>query len=187
MPVELTIRLPRAIAGARVVPAPAGAAPRGAGAPEAELEIRRRVEAETAQLRSACQALTSAVSQLQDFRRDLLKDAEGQLVDLAGGIARKILMQEIQAGRHEIEPIVREALARIPPHCDVVVRLNPDDWAQCPMAQPAPDATPSEHLRFVSDPEVGRAECIIETPEGLVESTLDAHLHEIGEALKAPE
>ena len=193
---ELRIRLPREIAGVRVVPAPAGGAdPRSAGvsaaggAPgaEAELEIQRRVEAERAQLRSACQALTSAASQLQDFRRDLLKDAEGQLVDLATGIARKILMREVQAGRHEIEPIVKEALARVPPHHDVVVHLNPGDWARRQTAQQGDEAAESEHVRFVSDPEVGPAECVLETPEGIVESTLDAHLSEIGEALKTPE
>jgi len=182
MGTQPTIRLQRPVAGVRVVAPPAAGAPA-----DAEGEVRRRAEAAEAQLRSACQALTAAVGQLQDFRRDLLKDAEGQLVDLATGIARKVLMQEIQAGRHEIEPIVKQALARVPPHCDVVVHLNPDDWARCQAAQSAEGETPPEHVRFVSDPNVGPAECVVEAPEGIVELTLDAHLSEIGEALKAPE
>ncbi len=193
-PPQSTIRLARPIAAVRVAAGPAGGVgPHGSGGPPAlaaedlELEVQRRVQAERAQLHAACQALMEASCRLQEFRGDLVRDAESQLVDLATGIARKILMQEIEAGRHEIEPIVRAALARVPQHQDVVVHLNPEDWARCPLAQPAEGEAPPEHVRFVADPEIGRAECVVETPEGIVESTLDAHLSEIGEALKAPE
>ncbi len=194
MPAQSTIRLARPIAAVRVAAgAGGGVGPNGNDAPPAltaedlELEVQRRVQAERAQLQAACQALMEASCKLQEFRGDLVKDAESQLVDLATGIARKILMQEIQAGRHEIEAIVREALAHVPQHQDVVVHLNPEDWANCPLAQQAEGEAPPEHVRFVADPEIGRAECVVETPEGIVESTLDANLSEIGLALKATE
>ena len=63
----------------------------------------------------------------------------------------------------------------------------PERTDVAPTTQPAEGEAPPEHVRFVADPEIGRAECVVETPEGIVESTLDAHLSEIGEALKAPE
>ncbi|KKL12282.1 hypothetical protein LCGC14_2537310, partial [marine sediment metagenome] len=153
----------------------------------ADLQVNARVEAEREQLQAARQAMLEAAGKLQSLREDLLKDAEAQLLDLAVNIARKILMGEIEAGRYEIEPIVREALMRVPSCHDVEVHLNPDDLSECKMAQESGDAAQGERVRFVPDPGVNRADCVIRTPEGTVDATVEAKLSEALEAMKAQE
>ena len=90
-------------------------------------------------------------------------------------------MQEIQAERYQIDPIVTEALRRVPSHGGVVVHLNPGDCARCQAAVKQEGAP--EQVRFVADVNVQPAECLLETPEGIVESSVEGHLAAIAEGL----
>jgi flagellar assembly protein FliH len=142
---------------------------------------QRQTEAQRVRLASACQALTRAAQQVEGFRAELLAEAEGQLLSLAVEIARKVLMQEIQAGRYQIDPIVAEALRHVPARGGVVVHLNPGDCAQCQAA--AKQEGDPQQVRFVADVNVQPGECLLETPEGIVESSVEGHLAVIAEGL----
>jgi flagellar assembly protein FliH len=148
-------------------------------------QARAQLEAERARTAQAGQAMTEACRQLRQLRADLLAEAEGQLLDLAMEIARKVLMQEIQAGRYEIEPIVAEAMRHVPARHEVVVHLHPDDYAQCKLIEQL--AGDSQNVRFLADPNVAKAGCLLETPEGAVDSAIETHLATISESLKKPE
>jgi flagellar assembly protein FliH len=144
-------------------------------------EEQRATQAEGASLVSARQALTHAAQQVEGFRAELLAEAEGQLLTLAVEIARKVLMQEIQAERYQIDPIVAEALRRVPSHGGVVVHLNPGDCSRCQAA--VKQEGDGQQVRFVADVNVQPAECLLETPEGIVESSVEGHLAAIAEGL----
>ena len=96
-------------------------------------------------------------------------------------------MQKVEDGDYEIEAIVKETLTNAPGREDVVVRLNPQDLAQCHKAQEAEPAGALCGVKFVSDPNVGRAECVLENPKGIIESVIEQHLEKIGKALKKAE
>jgi len=167
-------------------PASAGSARDGQTPPTAELEeARKQLQVERRQLREAREALGDAAGKLQRLHEDLLVNAEEQLLALSLEIARKVLAQEIQAGRYEIDPLVAEALKQLPARCDVTVHLNPDDHARCKMAQEL--CGDSQSLRFVADADVRPGECFLETPEGVVETSVETQLAQIAEALKQPE
>jgi len=193
-----TIKLPGKPLGVRVAaaadPAAASAQTAGAGAadPPDRPEPDQQLAAERAELSQARQALQDGLEKLQTLRAELIRQAEQQLVELALDIARTALMQEIQAGRYEIDPIVKAALQRVPPRQTVVAHLHPEDWARCQMARDSggtagPPSRVAGEIHFVADPSVPRAECVLETPEGSVQSALDDHLDRIGEALSSPE
>ena len=168
-----------AVSAGPMVPGPAGgAAFRSSPAAEAQLQARM------VDLDGAIRALHEAGKRFEALREEIVADAEEQLLDLAVAIARKVLMQEIRAERYEIEPILREAMARVPPRQSVVVHMNPQDWEQCKLAHSANEAGNSGRLRFVADSSVPRAGCVLETEQGIVESTVEDHLTGIGEALK---
>jgi flagellar biosynthesis/type III secretory pathway protein FliH len=135
---------------------------------------------------TALEALQTVAAQLQATRSEILARAESQLLDLAIDIARKAMMQEIQAGRHQIEPLLKEALLRVPSRQDVVVYLNPDDLAQCPMAQAAEQAQ-NTGMRFMADPMVRPGQCLVETARGAVISSFEDRLDDLADALKSPE
>ncbi len=165
--------------------APAVQAPLAAGLEEQLESARERVEIERRRLQQACKALDDAAGKLQRLHEDLLVKAEEQLLGLSLDIARKVLVQEIQAGRYEIDPIVAEAMKQLPARCDVTVHLHPDDHARCKTAQEL--SGDSQSIRFVADADVVPGECFLETPEGTVETSVETQLAQIAEVLKQPE
>ncbi len=192
----LAIHLPAPLTGVRVVPgggAPSADGAAGADAPdggsdEAEEALaaeREALEAERAALASARRALQSAAARAADLLPEILAEAEAHLVDLAVEIARKVVAQEIETERCDIEPIVREALARAPQQRECVVHLHPDDLSVLRDAEaPAADL---EHLRLEADPGLGRGECRVETPEGTVESRIADRLDQVRDAMNPSE
>ena len=178
----------RAASAARGAPGVAAFAP---GVPEPDApasavleQFQRERDDERAALNHALAALHSGLEQISTLREEILKDAEAQLVELAVDIARKVLMQEIQAGRYAIDPIVQAALRQVPPRQDVTAHLHPEDWARCQMVRESSSNPAAGYIRFVADPGVPRAECLLETPEGIVQSAVDEHLERITDALR---
>jgi len=183
---QATIRLPGPLRAVAPLVAPGEQASAERVAMEAELEQRlaaaqQQLQAERKKLAGAMAAIQDAAGQLRQLHADILAEGERQLADLAVQIARKVLMQEIQAGRYEIDPIVAEALRHVPARHEAVVHLHPDDHAACQMVGQL--AGEAEGIRFVADPNVPRAECAIETPEGVVEAAIESHLSQIARAL----
>ncbi len=148
-------------------------------------EMQRRVDAQLAQLSSAMAALAEAAADVSTLRQRLTKESEEQMVELALGIARKVLMQEIQASRYDIDQIVRQMLSAAPARQEISVHLNPDDLAACKLAQGPEGQAPG--LKFVADPSINRAECLVQTPEGDLESTIETNLQGIAVALRGLE
>ena len=146
-----------------------------------------QLNAELAGIRSARKAIQQAAKKIQEIQGQFLAEAQQQLVDLSIEIAKKVLMQEIQADRHQIDPIVTEALSRVPGRADVVVHLHPDDLARCGQADKSDEASDKSAVSFVADPKVQRGGCLLKTSRGDVESSIDGQLEEISQALKTPE
>ena len=151
---------------------------------EAQRQAAGMIEEQKAALEQVRMALLKAVEDFRRQQREFFHKAETQVVDLSIEIARKVMMQEIQAGRYQIEPIVRESLSRVPSLQDVVVHLNAEDLARCPLAGGEGELA---GVQFVADATVPRGECLVETGEVVVESSIEAHLDGVAEALKKPE
>jgi flagellar assembly protein FliH len=152
---------------------------------EAAVEQQRiDLQAERQGLTQAKAAMLAVAQKLEKFQHRLSAEAEENLLELSLQMARKVLMQEIQAGRYEIDPILAEAMAKLPPRQDAVVRLNPSDLAHSQLAQQTPNREEGGTLTFVGDPAIQRAECVLETGDGQVESKTSTHLDEIERALR---
>jgi flagellar biosynthesis/type III secretory pathway protein FliH len=127
--------------------------------------------------------LDAAASELKHLQKNIIKDHKGQIAKLAVEIARKILIQEIKEGDYKIEAIIQEALDNVPTLQDVVVHLNPEDFAQCQISEAESQEEIFKDVKLVPDPNVGKAECLIETPKGVIESVIEEHLDNIVKAL----
>ncbi|MHC4532626.1 MAG: FliH/SctL family protein [Planctomycetota bacterium] len=135
----------------------------------------------------ACQAINSVVTKLNQFYEQVFAEQKEEIAKLSVEIARKILMQKVEDGDYEIQSIVKEALNKAPTQQDIVVHLNPEDLAECQKAlQNESDGTLTD-VKFVSDSNIGRAECLLESPKGIVESMINEHLDRISKALKKAE
>lgn len=152
--------------------------------PGAEQTLMQDVEAQRAALSQANQALKEVTAKLNELHDATFAAHREEIARLAVEIARKILAQKVENGDYKIEPIIKEALSNAPVRQDVVVRLNPADlteWQNLRENEPGEDFT---GIRFVPDASIGRAECVLETPKGIIESLIDQHLEQIGKALR---
>jgi len=142
------------------------------------------IKAQKAAFSQACRTLKAITDKLNQFYDTLFAGHKEEIAGLSVEIARKILARTVQDEDYEIESIVKEALANVPTRRDVVVHLNPEDHILCQKAQQDELNEALAGIKLVPDPNIGRAECLIETPKGIVESLIDEHLERIGNALK---
>jgi flagellar biosynthesis/type III secretory pathway protein FliH len=144
-------------------------------------------QAQKTVLSQTCRTLKALTDKLNQFYDKLFAGHKEEIARLSVEIARKILARQVQNGDYEIESIVTEALTNAPTRQEVVVHLNPEDLILCQKAQQDEQNGALEGIKLISDPNIGRAECLLETPKGIVESLIDEHLERIGKALKTAE
>ena len=146
-----------------------------------ENKLTQDLEAQKNNFVQSYTALQSTVDKLNQFYNEMVTNHKEEIAKLSVEIARKILMQKVQDGDYEVESIIKEALSKTPAHQDLVVHLNPQDLEQCQNIIQE-DAALSG-LKFIADANIGRAECLLETPKGSVVSSIDENLEQIAKAL----
>ncbi len=154
---------------------------------DAEQISTQDLKAQKVAFSQACGILKGLIGKLNQFYDEVFAKHKGEIAKLSVEIARKILVQKVQNGDYQIESIVKEALENAPTRQDVVVHLNPQDLVKCQRLQQDDPTGTLAGIKFVSDPNIGRAECLLESPKGIIESLIDQHLERIGEALKKAE
>jgi flagellar biosynthesis/type III secretory pathway protein FliH len=196
MSAMLTIRLPQRIAGASLSGTPLEEVCAGAGqaiVPTAgrevpsETQAMREIGQQKAQLDHLCQAVNSIAGGLSRLYQETLARNRTEIARLAVEIARRILVCKVGKGDYDMQSIVEEALKLAPTRQNIVIRLNPDDLPLCQQRQRENPADPFAELEFTPDWSIGRGECLVETPRGIVKSFLEEHLEHIAEALQKVE
>jgi flagellar biosynthesis/type III secretory pathway protein FliH len=134
-----------------------------------------------------CRTLENLITRLNQFHNEVLSNHKEEIARLSVEIARKILMQKVRDGDYEIELIVKETLQNAPAHQDLVVHLNPEDLVNFKKAQRDDAEGVLAGVELVPDAKIGRAECVLESPKGIIKSLINEHLEQIGKALEKAE
>jgi len=145
---------------------------------------QQELDAQKAAFLQVCQTLNGVISKLNQFYNKIFAERREEIARLSIEIARKILVQKVEKGDYEIESIIKEALNRAPANQEVVVHLNPDDFEKCLKAQQDEPGGTLTGVKLISDTNVGRAECILESPKGIIKSMIDDNLERIAKALE---
>ncbi len=135
-------------------------------------------------LSKVCPILENLVARFNELCENLSVGQEEKIARLSVEIARKILMQKVQEGDYEIASIVEEALKNAPTRQDLVVHLNPEDLGYCQKIQQDEGLGALAGIEFVGDPNIGRAECVLVSPKGIIKSLINEHLEQIAKALE---
>ncbi len=190
----LTVHFEKPIASAKILDNDVGTVedklPGGGGvAPSASAgqALTQEAEAQKTALLQACQALNAVIAKLNEFCDKVFVEHKEEIAKLSVEIARKVLMQKIENGDYEIESIIKEALKNAPTRDDIVVHLNPEDLTQYQKAQQDEPDGDLAGIKFVSDSKIGRAECLLESPKGVITSLIDEHLERVSKALQKAE
>ena len=132
-----------------------------------------------------CQKLEATISQFDSSFNEMLAGQKEQIAKLSVEIARKVIMQKIDEKDYKIEAIIQSALENTPAKTDIIVSLNPMDLTDLQQRQSDETFKASEGVSFVADVNIGPAECIIESPKGIIKSLINSHIEEIQNALNA--
>jgi flagellar biosynthesis/type III secretory pathway protein FliH len=151
---------------------------------DTEQTLRQELEAQKSVFLQVCQTLNEVISKLNQFYGRIFTEHKEEIARLSVEIARKILMQKVENGDYEIEPIIKEALNKAPTNQDLTVHLNPDDMEKCRKAQQQEPGGVLSGIKLIADPKVGRAECVLKSPKGIIKSLIEDSLERIGKALQ---
>jgi type III secretion protein L len=110
----------------------------------------------------------AAIAEAQQSLEKLYSAAEGDLVRLAIGVARKIVGEELQASPDTVLKIVREALAAGRQARQVTVKVHPTSAAHVRKSMP--------DVQVVAVESVAPGGCVIESEFGIVDAQLETQL-----------
>jgi flagellar biosynthesis/type III secretory pathway protein FliH len=176
----LTIQLAGPIKAVRLVDAPTQSPSAAPHMRNPKSEIRN---SEAQELAPLCKTVKSIVDQLNKIHDETVASHRSEIARLAVEIARKILACKTARGDYDLQAVIEEALKRAPTRQNIVVHVNPEDLAPCQrLVQDNPDG-PLAGLEFVADWSIARADCLVETPKGIVKAFVEEHLERISEAL----
>ena len=186
----LTVNLNKPIISAKILGGNAGGDVSQLSGPEIEDSeagtaqiLKQDLDAQKAVFSQACQTLNGVITMLNQFCDKMYTEHREEIARLSVEIARKILMQKVENGDYEIESIIKEALKNAPGSQDVIVHLNPEDLEKYQKAQQDEPGGVLAGIKLIPDPNIGRAECLLESPKGIIKSLIDDNLERIGKAL----
>jgi flagellar assembly protein FliH len=145
------------------------------GRQSAQQQLRSELDQAVAKHR---EQISHALHQFSVERQSYYRRIEGEVVELALAVARKILHREVQIDPQALAGIVRITLEKLDTATKVNLRVHPQEASEwrhyfaCRMEDaPAPD--------IHEDSAVARGECRIETSLGSTEVGLESQLKEI--------
>ncbi len=177
MPDIPTVKLDRPVQNATALTA-------GGDATDLPQQAFEQMQSQKARLDELCSNFKSIVETLAGMQSELFRRHKNDIINLAVEIARKILGHKIEQGDYQIQDVIKQALDDTPVQKDIVIRLNPKDYAQIEQLTKASEIDFAKGATFVADAGIGQAQCLLETPKGIVESLIDEHLDKISQALK---
>jgi flagellar assembly protein FliH len=142
-------------------------------------EARKAFEEQLTQERSN---LAAAIEGFRKERADYFEKVEAEVVQLALGIARKILHREAQIDPMVLAGITRVGLDKIDGATRVTLRLHPQNtqsWRAFLASRLEPAAMPE----IIEDPTQPPDRCTLETAMGIAEIGLEVQLKEIERGL----
>jgi flagellar biosynthesis/type III secretory pathway protein FliH len=141
------------------------------------------VEAGTTRADAMLRRLSDTLRELEELRRSMIRQTEHQIVQLAIEMARRIVRREVQTDNDLLCAMARVALDRLGDASPATIRLNPEDYHTIIARQGGTWA--GSNVNIVADPSVGRGGCMVESPFGFVDASVDAQFRVLEQALLA--
>jgi flagellar assembly protein FliH len=151
---------------------------RNAGRREGESEGKARAEDE---IRSAIERLANSISEIDQYRGQLLRQTEGDAVRLSIAIARRVLRRELTVDPSAIEGLVRASLERLQSQESCRVRMHPD---YVPALRAAVERLGmSGRVEVIDDAAQEPGAAVFEMSRGSLNASIDSQLKEIERGL----
>ena len=143
-----------------------------------------RDEAAT-ELRRAIELLTQYAQMLQAEKREIAARGEQSSIDIAFGVAQKILGEELQTRPELVREVVGRALRQVLDCDQIRLRVNPEDLDYLKSVQTDLQNLVSGevHLDVRADGGIEKGGCMIDTERGVLDAQLSSQLKTLRGAL----
>ncbi len=142
-------------------------------------------EAARKQLEPVLQSLRQMLVELESLRRREVRGFEKELVELALGVARKVVGQEVSVRPDVVGRLLREALQRIEHAGPLTIRMNPGDLERLAdiQVQLLNGLGDSGRVRFEADASLSAGGCFIESAAGDIDARVEQRFRIVEDAL----
>ena len=130
--------------------------------------------------------LAEILRRLLSLQEKLTQKYEQQVINLAIEIARKIVQREISLTPEIIFTMAKQAIAEMPHESPMTLKLHPEDYQVLKDKLPllAQEFELLGELRLVASDTVERGGCLLETPAGRVDASLESQFAAVKDTLK---
>ena len=151
---------------------------REAGFREGEAAGQARAEDE---VRSAVERLAASITEINQYRRHVLRQTEADALRLAIAIARRVVRRELTVDPSAIEGLVSAALERLQSQESCKVRMHPDF---VPALRVSIEKFGMEgKVEVIADAAQEPGAAVFEMPRGNLDASVDSQLREIERGL----
>ncbi len=147
---------------------------------------KRGFDCANAKMRGLLNSLHQALAQVQNLHRQVARELENEVVELALAIARKVVCREAATDRDIVLAVAREALQQFENPGKITIKLNPTDL-QAAEETGSGFSSLTENMKEVhleADASIGPGGCVIETDCGAIDARLDRQLQVVEAAFR---
>lgn len=137
-------------------------------------------------LGQATKALAAACSEISSLKEKMLQRSSDDMLRLVLAIAQRVVQAELSLGNDVIGRTVQQAIQMAVSAEEFHIMVNPDDIQAVQEHKPLFIASLSglSNIEFVPDPAVTRGGCVLESPLGRVDATIEAQMEAINSCLQ---
>lgn len=132
------------------------------------------------------QALASACEEIANLKKKMLERSQSDMLRLVFAIAERVVQADLQIDKDVITRTVKQAITLAVSAEEFHIKVNPEDLQVVNDHKPLFIASLSglSNIEFVPDESVTRGGCIVESPLGRVDATMEAQLEAISTCLQ---
>ncbi|RPF55996.1 flagellar assembly protein FliH [Aquisalibacillus elongatus] len=125
------------------------------------------------------------VAQMQSDYREKLSQAEQDILEIAIKSSEKILNKTIFEQPEAFIHIVKQTLEEVIDQPEVTIRVNPNEYGLLTDYREDLEATfPNKtQITIYPDTKITTHSCVVESPYGIIDSSIDTQLHELKQCL----
>lgn len=145
------------------------------------------LEAAMGRLETLLNSLGQMLPDLESLHRRACREIEKEMVQLALGVARKIVGREVQTDVEVVAGIVREAVNRVEHAEQITIRMNPGDMQRLAELKPRllEQLAEAGRARFEADAAISSGGCRVESDSGDIDARVEQRFKVVEEAFQA--
>ncbi len=143
--------------------------------------MNKGMDLQKEELRQAAGAVSVLMKELTALRQQILAEMELQIVNLAFGIAAKVIHQEVKQERTIVISVLREAVKSVMDRDGMKIRINPHDYRHIVEVKDdfLKEMDGVKNVVFEEDAAIKPGGVVVETRFGEVDARLEQQFQEI--------